>query len=476
MAKCWTCGSNVSGYNYTCSTCRTLKGLNKLRDTVEASSAAVIDSLNEVRKTISTDLSELSSEISTGFAAISSAIEWGFDELAWRIQLQTEILKSIDHTLKTPSETRANEWRFNAEELRRRGVLEESEEFFLKALNEYRLDYRIYVGLAETYLQMNKFDQARTLLERSIPHAPKKEIDYKSYSYRLIGHIHACSEDYALATAALKKSIELSQSYAEGHYDQAQYSAQIKDGDSCVSSLHIAIHSNPAFWYLAQKERNFGPLKSEVGHLLFGIREQASNRAKESLSKVSTAWHEAKEKIDLKLTSTSPAVSKAEHAQIISRNKGGVYAKTILDNARNQFGLASDKIRKALATVADKINSGDYGALLEAQSIANDASRLIIDCQKEGLTQADKVLEQAHEEQERFEKIHSEKVKNAWLTSPALIFYAIIGGFIGGFAGCTVGLFVPGKGTADSGFGLGFMIGLIIGVIIAARQVARQLE
>ncbi len=36
------------------------------------------------------------------------------------------------------------------------------------------LDYRTYIGLAETYLQMSKFGVAEGLLKESLPHAPKE--------------------------------------------------------------------------------------------------------------------------------------------------------------------------------------------------------------------------------------------------------------------------------------------------------------
>jgi len=210
MAKCWTCGAHVDGYHYTCSSCKSLSELKSLQKEIVSHSRNTSERLDYIAQVQQEGFAALADSLSSGLSEIASAIEWGFGEIAWQLQQQTDVLRSIDQTLKTPSETKANEWRLQAEELRRRGVLEESEEFFLKALNEYRLDYRIYVGLAETYLQMNKFDKAKAFLEKSLPHAPKKEIDYKSYSYRLIGHIHACDEDYSHAASILHTSIELS--------------------------------------------------------------------------------------------------------------------------------------------------------------------------------------------------------------------------------------------------------------------------
>jgi len=174
--------------------------------------------LESLHETISEGFADLSmiqeagfNQLSNQLSEIATILEWGFGELFWQLEQQTEVLRSIDHTLKTPAETKANEWRLQAEELRRRGALQDSEEFFLKALNAYRLDYRIYIGLAETYLQMNKFDKAKTILENSLLHAPTNHC--KSYSYRLIGHIYACEENYTKALEALHSAIKLYPDY-----------------------------------------------------------------------------------------------------------------------------------------------------------------------------------------------------------------------------------------------------------------------
>jgi tetratricopeptide (TPR) repeat protein len=337
MAKCWTCGATVSGWQYTCSACQGLKELKDLHKKVESYQGDISQRLDYMAEAQQEGFESLMSTLSSGLSEIASAIEWGFGELSWQLQQQTDVLRSIDHTLKTPSETKANEWRLHAEELRHRGVLEESEEFFLKALNEYRLDYRIYVGLAETYLEMNKFDKAKVFLEKSLPHAPKKEIDYKSYSYRLIGHIYACEENYNQAVSILRTSIELSPTYEDGHYDYAQYSAQMRSKEICLFSLQKAILAKSIYWYLAQKERNFDPLRSEVEQLLSGIRMEASRRAENTISKAETMLKELDKTTSKSQEKVEEAISKAKQALIISRDKAELQSSTTYENIKSKY-------------------------------------------------------------------------------------------------------------------------------------------
>jgi len=413
MAKCWTCGTPVSGWNYTCSSCKGLTELEVLREEIESYQGDIYSRLDHIADVQESGLSALVDACSKGLSEIASVIEWSFEEISWQLQQQTDVLRSIDQTLKTPSETQANEWRKMAEELRRRGVLDESEEFYLKALELNRLDYRIYVGLAETYLKINKFDKAKTLLERSLPHAPPKPqidqfyksikiggeehfvhvkgvkraltndifqvleeadekdikwlspeeykalktrlIDYRSYSYRLIGHIYACEEKYDQAAAALYSSIELSPGYALGHYDFAQYCALLAKKEQCTDSLQKAILLKPLYWYLTQKERNFDPVRGKVEELLSNIAKEASLKAKDSI---------AKSDIILKKAHESVSRVRQRQSSIVS---GGVLNSicSSYDNAESNLKLARDKIA-----------SKDYKAFIDAVEICKESCTL----------------------------------------------------------------------------------------------------
>jgi len=444
MVRCWTCGTHVSGYRYTCSSCESLNELKNLQKTIESYG----EGLDYIAQIQQEGFKALNDTLSSGLSEIASAIEWGFGEISWQLQQQTDVLRSIDHTLKTPSETKANEWRLHAEELRRRGVLDESEEFFLKALNEYRLDYRIYVGLAETYLQMNKFDKAKVFLEKSLPHAPKKEIDYKSYSYRLIGHIYACEEEYNQATTILRHSIELSPTYEDGHYDYAQYCAQLRNKETCLSSLQKAILAKPLYWYLAQKERNFDPVKSEVEKLLYNIIAEASHKTKDAIAKTENILKEAHE-----------VISKARQALSVSRDKSVLNSNTMYENAEAKLKLAKDKVA-----------SGDYVAFREAKPIAEEAHTI-----------ANNAVNTAYGECEHYTRRRSEKVKNAWKRVPESIIVIIVGPFlfggIGKIGGCTIGFFshAASKG-ADIGFLLGAVAGIIFGIIAGVYNILKELS
>lgn len=463
MAKCWTCGSSVSGYHYECSFCKdAIRELESIQETISGG----VEDLARIQKYGFDQLSDQLSEIAT-------VIEWGFEELSWQLQQQTDVLRSIDHTLKTPSETKANEWRLHAEELRRRGVLEESEEFFLKAFSEYRLDYRIYVGLAKTYIRLGKFNEAKVFLEKSLPHAPQEDnIDYKSYSYRLIGHIYACEGDYIEALDSLHSSIKLFPDYANGLYDFAQYASLVSDevidrvcsqtfrqwGHNwqravelknynlvCHLALAKAIKSKPIYFYLAEKERNFEPRKS----MLQSVLENKLSNARGELESIIVNTKGISEDVEKYIPSALRALSKSK------------------DNKELESTKIYEEVKSKLKIAKDKMASGDYMTFLEAVPIAEEAFNL-----------ANTARFKAGEERERYERRRTEKVKNAWKRVPgAIIGWPLLFGILGTIGGCTVGL-VLDTSDADIGFilGSGFILGMIGGLIFGIYNIQKELQ
>jgi tetratricopeptide (TPR) repeat protein len=382
---------------------------------------------------VSEEISSLNDTIQEELSNLASVLEWGFEEIRWELQQQTHILKSIDRTLRNPTQTQAHEWRRMAEQLRERGCLNEAAEWFQKALKANPLDYRTYVGLAMTCLWGKNFGKAKELLEKSLPHAPKckrliveptstvgqilcssgrgteftipsrgfgddrhdltealglnrkrrrKKIeemtddeaideafgfgdesddlksqiarldaryirtfqfDYQSNSYRLIGRIHACRDDWANATSALRSAIQLSPEYEEGNYEYAQYCVQSGDRQEWIGPLLRATTAKPAYQYMALAERNFAPVRSELARLLTAIKE-----ANRNIREAEKSQHQSESFL---------------HSFLRSRDFPEL------------FRLYDRAVRK-LAEAKEDAASGDYRKVLEAPIKASQAREL----------------------------------------------------------------------------------------------------
>lgn len=472
MAKCWTCGTIRSSASFTCPTCASLIQIRSLQKKVESQTKDILDGLEEgfedlaqAQKALAQaqfeGFRELRNVLSSGLSEIASAIEWGFGEAIWELQQQTDILRSIDQTLKTPGETQANEWRYMAEELRRRGVYDEAEEFYLKALDLNRLDFRIYVGLAQSYIEWSKFDQAKLYLEKSLPHAPQKDIDYKSFSFRLIGHIYECWEEYENAVAILDNAIQLSPEYVEGHYDYARYCAQLGNVEASLISLKKAISGNPLYWYLAHHEKNFDPIIIDIEKFLEDLKIEASIKARNSFSVAQKILQEAWQ-----------FVAEADHFLIKSGEQAILKSRTECEDVEEMLQLAKNKI-----------DSGDYVAFLDAALIVNEAyqglNTAIITAKNEKEYYITRRSEKAKKDIETLEKEIEKEDIGSFLTFNFI--FPLIVGFICGIGGCMHATMGKPAFFSSEGFNTGFLIGFIpmfilfgIGSISSLLKIRKQ--
>ena len=97
MGRCWTCGTYVSGYHYTCSACQSLTELKSLQKKVASHGRDITEHIDYITQVQQEGFAALSDALSTGFSEIASAIEWGFGEISWQLQQQTDLLQSVDH-------------------------------------------------------------------------------------------------------------------------------------------------------------------------------------------------------------------------------------------------------------------------------------------------------------------------------------------------------------------------------------------
>jgi tetratricopeptide (TPR) repeat protein len=313
----------TTGDEYVCESCEKISDQIRSLEKTERNKISKIDDLIYVQR-------KGFDSLAGGMYEIASAIEWGFDELSWELQQQTGVLQEITAILKTPSETKANEWRQMGEELRRRGVYDEAVKFFSKSIETNPLDYRTYAGLGETHLRMKMFSEAKKYFEKSLPHAP--DIFYKSYSLRLIGRIYYCREDYGNAIKSLKEAVEFSPSYMEAWYDLAQYYGIVGEAKKALPILRSVIEKNSFYFYLSEKKRNFDPVRSEVVQLHEEMKKEAHKEAQSVITKAKKALDGAEKRL-----------------------------------GKFQVGKDDSKTKLTLKLAMDSAASGDYESILKAK-------------------------------------------------------------------------------------------------------------
>ncbi len=438
MARCWTCGTHIENKEYPilrCAVCRKIKAFNKLRERA----AADPDSLPEIQQR---GFEKLSGEVlETG-----TIVEWGFEDFNWRMQQETGIPRGAGPKPKSSAEIPASRYREMAEESWLKGSLYDAERNFLRAFHLDPSDYGNHMGLAYTNLLADEFDEAKEYLEKSLPYAP--DSDWKSYSYRLIGHIYACKEEYSDAVSALQTAVELSPTYYMGFYDLAQYAAQMQDEETCLTALKNAIMGDQFYFYLAQREKNFEPLLPEVIKLLEEILFDALDRAETGVFQTEEEIKAAEESIAV----TWDVLRKCPTRQEVL-NTSIVMSR----DAKSKVDLAKNTMAK-----------GDYKDLLNVMPINEEAHEL-----------ADRAKDRADKSGERYENMRSERLRRALMTIPITIVYLMIFGLAGALCGYGIAAAIGAFSSAVSGGDIigivsGAVAGCVVAVILGIRMFLKE--
>jgi tetratricopeptide (TPR) repeat protein len=390
MARCWTCGTKIEqtiGDQYICESCEDIS--NQIRSlhgdvkyATERVSGKFDDLIFEQRHGFNA-LSTGIQNIARGMNEFASVIEWGFGELSWQVQQQTSLLQEqtslleeIKNTLEKQRRFQADDLRVQAEENRSRGDYKHAIEYFLESLHESSLDYRTYIGLAETYLRIGQFTNAKIYLENSLHHAPASgNFSYKSYSLRLIGRIYYCWEDYENAIKSLKRAIELSPDYTKAYYDLAQYYAVNRDVEEAILHLRRSIEGNSFYFDLAIREKNFNSVRDAVLQLREEMKGDALEKAKTAILNAETALQEAEE----------------SEAQVYELE---------------EYGAAKSK----LVLAKDKADSGIYESILEVKRMSREVyetAKIAKDNSLEKQKQLQVMKAEQHEKNTRIREEHN---------------------------------------------------------------------
>ena len=357
MYSCWTCGTPNRHFCFSCPSCQAVTQLKGLRRDIAASSASS-DAL----------LEKHFQNLKAQNENIATILEWGFADIKWELQQQTAVLVSIDHTLKNRRQTEANELRQMGETARERGSLVKAEEYFRDSLKHSDLDYRTHVGVALTYLEMNRPDEAKACLQESLRHAPDSL--NKSISYRLLGRTAASEDDYGTAVQMLEYAIRESPSYVEGHYDYAQYAARMGQFPASVGSLEVAIKCRSLYWYLAQKEQNLRPLKGWLKDLLIKMREEQRQMALHCIQACEAELHRAEQIIEeaqrsvksFAVSSSLPVITTIQTARAnvaaLKTNAGSNDYTTILtaQESAKQLGATLSRAQSEAVSLKKEVN------------------------------------------------------------------------------------------------------------------------
>jgi hypothetical protein len=211
--------------------------------------------------------------------------------------------------------------------------------------------------------------------------------------------------------------------------------------------------------------------------LLLRISTEASYRAKDLITESENVLKAAQDAVPKAGKEADEAISQADQALKISKDKATLTSRTMYEAAKSQYQTAYNDGISGINDAKDKLASGDYISYLNAKPVAEKSLSLAVQARDRAVEGAKAAVAEAYREVERYKQRRADKVKKAWKRVPgALLGWPWLFGAIGSIGGCIVGVFVPGKGTTDTAAAYGGLVGIVIGFIIGIYNIQKELQ
>lgn len=227
--------------------------------------------------------------VEQGIFGLKSAFEWGISDVIWQIEQNREVLREILEVLMAPLDTQAKERKKRAEEAFANGWINDAEEEFLESEKFNKYDFSIHMSLGIIYLfhKINK-EKALSYFEKAIKYSKPKSAYYNSCALLYKALIKFDFGEIKDAEKYTAEAIALSPDFAEAHYQNAQYNAQLNEIEKSISSLEKAIKKDKHYCVKTEKDSLFNPIRKQVIGLFEKLRYEEKQEALKSLNETSS--------------------------------------------------------------------------------------------------------------------------------------------------------------------------------------------
>ena len=203
---------------------------------------------------------------------LDSRFHWGFEELAWRLDQQTQQTKDLIDILTRPLETQVRELRERGIECYNYGWYPEALSFLQEAMKKARIDYIVAQYLGNIYLyEKEEYNHAIDYFERaarySRPKSPKHYVHAlmsQAFSYYLRNQ----QQDLELAKSCLACAIDMLPGHLEARFEYAKVCALTGDIDECAEAIDYILHADPLYVVKILAEPDFSGVKQSVSDII----------------------------------------------------------------------------------------------------------------------------------------------------------------------------------------------------------------
>ena len=299
--------------------------------------------------------------VSNGFESLRATFEWALAELAWKIELQTEVLKEILKVLQTPLTTQAKELRQRGDYAYLNGWIDDALEDFLESEKKNRYDFSIHQSLGNIFLfHKGNLTKALEYYDKAIKYATPKTSFYTAFALVHAGRVYYLRKNFEKAYERTLKAIEICPNLYEAHYQHAQYCTHLDKFDEAIQHLKFAIVSGDKYYCLKiLAENDFNVMKEKIDDLFEELKNSIFNETRKKIADIKKAidMAESYSVSNASVINIKNEVSEIENDLTKSGYFGGLRAYDLAVKAHEKvLELCSETLKRKISESEQKIN------------------------------------------------------------------------------------------------------------------------
>lgn len=261
---------------------------NQIREMI-ASHIGLSGTSNTNREAINASINLLAydnRDIGNGMYGLKASFEWNISEVVWQIEQNVKEFKDMIKIIYDSQEPSFSELRFQAQEAYENGRIADALDIFSKLSQCCENDFSVFLslGIISLFHEKDK-EKALEYFNKAVEIVESQSDFYTSYALLYKALVLRNLDRIDEAEKFSKQAVDLSPDLTEALYQNAQYSALLKNTDTALSSLKAIIRIDILYCLKITNERDFDGIKPQITKILKEISAPVHEGIKNKLKK-----------------------------------------------------------------------------------------------------------------------------------------------------------------------------------------------
>ena len=231
-------------------------------------------------------------DVGNGMYGLKASFEWNISEVVWQIEQNVQEFKEMIKIIYASLEPSVVELRSSAQEAYENGRIADAIGYFSKLSECCEDDFSVFLSLGIISLFHEKDNEkALSYFDKAVDVVGPQSDFYTSYALLYKAFVLRNLDRIDEAQRFSRQAVDLSPDFTEALYQNAQYSAILKNTDTAISSLKTIIGTDILYSLKITNEQDFDGIRPHITKILKEACDPVHEGIKKKLKKFDEKLH-----------------------------------------------------------------------------------------------------------------------------------------------------------------------------------------